>query len=188
MSVNYNRLRDTRLRDTINGLEVLNDHPICHWDPSTKSIKEGTNDDATIFFIKDDYLDNLLIDINKEEDFLLAHFEKTGNYIKNQFKKEHVKEGHHGVKTHPDKSYTYYAIVLETLLYGIDEAGREIKAGQEAEVIINIIWSDLETGEDLSSMVHRRTETSKEKEILEFVEKLNDYYNNYPKNDKTTQL
>lgn len=191
VSVNYDRLHDTRFRNAINGHKYLNTHDICHWDSSAKSIKEGTNDNATIFFIMDDYTNNLPIDINKEEDFLLAHLGKTDNSIKNQFDKKHVKEGHHGPKTHAVKEYRYYAIVLETLLNGKDEAGRKIETGQEAEAIINTIWPDLKARKELESIVKIRIKDHPnydENSIIQHSQHINTYVcEQYPETTKNTQ-
>lgn len=162
-----------------NGIDNLESCNICHWNSSNHKIEEGFDSDSDLFFIKDsleDFPPNLII--NKNEDFLLWHSEKTNAAIKDHFDIAKTKEGHHGGLKHGQENFRYYAIVLDTLIHDKEAT---------AETIIQKIWPDLEAREELPSLVHQRIGISEESDILKFVEKLNDYCNNYPKNDKTTQ-
>ena len=160
-------------------IKNINVNEICHWNSSNHKIEEGFDNDSDLFFIKDDLnslSSNILI--NKNEDYLLWHSEKTNAAIINKFDLAKTKEGHHGGLKHGQENFRYYAIVLDTLIHDKNAT---------AETIIQKIWPDLEAREELPSLVHQRIGISEESDILKFVEKLNDYCNNYPKNDKTTQ-
>ena len=191
VSTNYDSLFETDNRDDIETLVEFENHSICHWNSSTSHIEEGYGDETTdLFFIHDNLLE-LSTTINRETDFLLAHQERTNASIKDKFKNLNVKEGHHGTLDHNDVCFRYYAIVLETLLNGKDEAGREIEAGQEAEAIINRIWPDLKARNELDSIVKQRIKNHPnydENSIIQHSKHINTYVcKHYPETTKNTQ-
>lgn len=183
VSTDYEELyENTSLGEKTDGIDDLESYDICHWDSSNHKIEKGFDNHSDLFFIKDS-LEKFPpeIIINKNEDYILWHNGKTKGTITGEFDEAKTRGGHHGGLNHVQEDFKYYAIVLDTLL------NKEVPDGQKVEMIIQKIWPDLKAREELASLVLDRTKIKEENDIVKFVEKLNAYYNSYPKNNKTTQ-